>query len=68
MGSACVPPYPPPGRATVRLQSRSNTKPFQRAVGYHVAAVLAGPRPQIDDVIRRADGLFVVFHHQDGIA
>jgi len=30
--------------------------------------MLPGPRAQVEDPIRRADGLFIVLHHQDGVA
>ena len=34
----------------------------------HMPAVNAGARPHLDDVIRSADGVFVVFDHNDRIA
>jgi hypothetical protein len=38
------------------------------ARGHDVAAVLAGARPQIEQVIRRAHGVFVVLDDEDGVA
>ena len=34
----------------------------------HLAAVLAGPRPDVDDVLGGPDDLRVVLHDQDGVA
>ena len=50
------------GGVRVGLQLR------HRALGHHAPAVDAGARPQVDDVLGAADGVFVVLHHQDGVA
>ena len=39
-----------------------------RALRHDLAAVVAGPRPQVHDVIGAADGLLVVFDHQNRVA
>ena len=38
------------------------------ALGHDLAPEPAGPRAQVDDVIRRADGVLVVLHHDHGVA
>ena len=38
-----------------------------RAFGHHGAAVDAGARAHVDQIVGRADGIFVVFDHQHGI-
>src|SRR5690606_8536275 len=38
-----------------------------RALEHELAAVLARPRPEVDDVVGRADGLFVVLDHNDRV-
>src|SRR5450759_2908577 len=40
----------------------------RRAFGDHAAAVLAGPRPHVDDVVGRAHRLLVMLDDDDGIA
>jgi hypothetical protein len=37
-------------------------------LGNHLAAVLAGPRPQIDDIVGGAHRRLVVLDHQHGVA
>ena len=38
------------------------------ALGYHLPAMLARARPDVDDPVGHSHGLFVVLHHDQGIA
>jgi len=39
-----------------------------RAAGHKVAALLAGSRAEVDDVVGAADGLLIVLHHEYRVA
>jgi hypothetical protein len=41
---------------------------LQRARGHHLSTLRPSSRAKIDDVIRLADGVFIVFHHHNAIA
>ena len=41
---------------------------MHRAFRYDLAAVHAGARADIDHVVRRADGVFIMLDHNHGIA
>ena len=40
----------------------------RRARGHDLAAVHAGARAEVDDIVRSQDGFLVVFDHDDGVA
>ena len=41
---------------------------LRRPLGDHLAAMAAGPRPHVNDMIRLENGFFVMFNHQHGVA
>ena len=68
----------PPSVAVHYLLSARNVLPGQRArkafdlpgraAGHHLAAMPSCARAKIDDIVRAANRLLIVLHHQHGIA